>query len=74
MRMNVGASLALLLLLALSGCGTSGETVVRKPMPGKAPNLLEGLPSSIEAEQTLSAEFLVLPAASTPSTAKPSRD
>ena len=74
MRMNVAGALALISLLALSACGKSGEINVRKPMPGKAPNLLQGLPSSLQAEHTLSEEFLDKPAAGTPSTPKPSLD
>ena len=74
MRTFVASALVLISLLALSACGKSGEINVRKPMPGKAPNLLQGLPSSLQAEHTLSEEFLAAPASGTSSTPKPSPD
>lgn len=75
MRTTVVTLLALTLLLVLSGCGMSGETVnVRQPLPGKAPDLLLGIPSSIQAGQTLSAEFLGTDGSGTPPTDLPSDD
>ena len=73
MRTNVGRGLLLVFALALSACVTSGKTAVevRKPYPGKAPDLLQGLKPSLQAEQTLSDEFLAKPAAGTPTTKRP---
>lgn len=62
------------LLLATSLCASCGGTVVRPPLPGQAPNLTQGLPASIKAEQTLSDEFLGTEDPSTPSTTKPTPD
>lgn len=59
MRTKLAALLLLGSLMALCGCGRSGATVnVRQPFPGQAPNLLQGIPPSLGAGQTLSAEFL----------------
>ena len=73
MRTSVGALLLLALLLALSACGKSGVTV-RQPLPGRSPNLLEGLPTSLQTEAKLSAEFLESGAKPTPPTPAPSTD
>lgn len=75
MRTNVAALLLLALLLALSACARSGGTVnVRPPLPGRAPNLLEGLPPSLTTERQLSGEFLESAARPTPPTRSPTPD
>lgn len=75
MRTRLAALLLLGSLMALCGCGRSGGTVlVRSPMPGQAPNLLEGIPPSIKAGQTLSAEFLEPGGDGTPPTGSPIPD
>ena len=73
MRSIAAALLLLASLMALPACGRSGATVnVRPPMPGQAPNLLEGIPTSIKAGQTLSDEFLDSAGDGTPTTASSS--
>ena len=75
MRTNVGALLLLALLPALSACGRSGANViVRPPLEGRAPNLLQGLPESLETERQLSAEYLESVAPPTPATPARSND
>lgn len=74
MRTSVAALRLPALLLATSLCASCGGTVVRPPLPGKAPDLTQGLPASIKAEQTLSGEFLGTEEPSTPSTTKPMPD
>lgn len=69
MRSSAASLLLLVSVTALSACGRCGETVVvRKPYPGKAENLVEGMKPSLQAEQTLSGEFLGTEAAGTPTT------
>ena len=74
MRTNVARTLLVLSALALSSCGKSGEINVRKPFPGAAPNLLQGIPPSLAIEQKLSAEFVESAEKPTPATTSSTTD
>lgn len=74
MRTSVGNLLLMASVLVLSSCGKSGEINVRKPLPGRAPSLLEGIPPSLRIEQKLSDEFVQSEAKATPAITSSSTD